>query len=240
MPLLTNTCPPCQRAGKQPEDIMNIDFTTILDAIDQYVFCKDKQGVYVYGNESFARIAGVHSKAAIIGKTDYDLPWKSQADLYRLNDQEVLDGKPLIRAEQMQPRADGTSSRIMITKVPYRSASGEIIGVLGNFFDCQQYLILETKGVFDKGKHRLYLEFVPEWLSAAEVRVCFYLIHGFSAARISEKIGSSISTVRFHIENIKNKMRCKNKNEITEVAMRTGIAWKIFSLQHVSDPSSEQ
>lgn len=219
---------------------MNVDFSVLLDTIDQYVFCKDRESVYVYANQAFADIAGVDSKEAIIGKTDHDLIWQKQADYFQFSDQEVLKGKSLIRAEENQERADNTTSRIMITKVPYRSNHGEIVGLLGNFIDCNEHLILEAKGVFDEDKSRLYLGYVPGWLSASEVRVCFYIIHGFSAARISKKIGTSVSTVRYHIENIKNKMQCKNKNDITEVAMRTGIAWKIFTLQHKSYPDDEK
>jgi len=218
---------------------MNIDIRRILDAIDQYVFCKDLHGTYIYANEPFAQIAGAGSAEKIIGKTDYDLVWKNQGDFYRASDLEVLSGKPIIREEHIQSRVNG-STRIMITKVPFYSDTGEIIGVLGNFFDCKNSLILEAKGVFDEEKHRLYLEFVPEWLSSAETRVCFYLIHGFQAQKIADKTGTSVSTVRFHIENIKNKMQCSNKSEIPEVAMRTGIAWKIMSLQHLNESTGEK
>lgn len=218
---------------------MNIDACSILDAIDQYVFCKDLSSTYIYANEPFALLAGAQSKEAIIGKTDFDLVWKQDAVDYQLCDQQVISGKPLIKTEKIQHRGSA-SARIMLTKIPLRGPDGNIIGVLGNFFDCQHRLILEATGKFDEEKHRLYLEFVPEWLSFTEVRVCFYLIHGFSAQRISEKTGTSISTVRYHIENIKNKMQCSNKSEIAEVAMRTGIAWKIFTLQHVNEAMSER
>jgi PAS domain S-box-containing protein len=206
----------------------------VLDRIDQFVFLKDTRGIYRYANEPFAKIAGLHSPADVVGKSDYDLSWCIDADLWSLGDSEVLAGKAIVRAEETYRNAGG-DLKIIITRAPYRKDDGEIIGVLGNFRDCTGQLILETSGTFDEDKHRLHLEFVPEWLSAAEVRICFYLIHGFSAPRISEKTGTSVSTVRFHIDNIKNKMHCKNKSEIVDITMRTGIAWKIFSLQHVED-----
>lgn len=209
----------------------------ILDSIDQYVYLKDKDSVYVYANEPFAKIAGFESRNDIIGKTDHDLIWKEQAKLIQKNDKGVLSGTPSIRSEETQTRKDG-SKRIIITKIPYRS-NNAIVGVLGNFFDCGDHLILETSGEFDQVKRRLYLKFVPEWLSATEVNVCFYLFHGFSAAQIAEKTGTSTNTVRFHIENIKTKMQCSSKNQITEKAMTTGIAWKIFTLFH-SDGLKEQ
>ncbi len=210
---------------------MKVDHAAILNAINQYVYVKDINGFYVYGNDSFAKISGLDSKQ-IVGKTDFDLAWSTQANDCRDDDNNVLSGNHLINVERYQTHETGMT-KILLNLVPYHSTSGEVVGVLGHFFDCNQHLILETTGIFDK--NRLYLEFVPEWLSTAEIRVCFYLIHGFSAARISEKTGTTTSTVRYHIDNIKNKMQCKNKNDITEVAMRTGIAWKIFSLQHQLD-----
>jgi PAS domain S-box-containing protein len=213
---------------------MDIDLIRVLDSVDQYIFCKNKMGVYTYVNEPFVGISGFRSREDVVGKTDREMAWKKQADHYESSDLDVLNGKSIIRQEQVQLREDGTA-RIMMTKKPYISNDGNVIGIVGSFFDCQDHLILEAKGDFCEEKKRLYLEFVPEWLSYAEIRICFYLIQGFSAPKIADKSGIAVSTVRYHIENIKNKLQCNNKSEIPEVAMRTGIAWKIMSLQHVSD-----
>lgn len=212
---------------------MNIDALRILDRIDQYVFLKDPQGIYRYVNEPLARIASV-TPAEMVGKTDRELSWRVDAERWAETDAQVLAGKSIIRAEETYHCLDG-EFKFLVTKIPYRTDDGEIVGILGNFFDCSGRLILETSGTFDEDKHRLHLEFVPDWLSASEVRVCFYLIQGFPVQRIAEKIGIAVGTVRFHIENIKTKMQCASKSDIVEVAMRTGIAWKIFSLQHVDD-----
>lgn len=218
---------------------MNIDTFRLLDTIDQYVYAKDKSGVYIYANEPFAQIAGCRTRDEIIGKTDLDLVWRNEAKEYAECDRRVLEGRPLVRDEQVQLRKNG-SSRIIITKKPYFSDDREIVGIVGNFFDTENALILETKGEFDQAKGRLYLGFTPEWLSFAEVRICFYLIHGFSAPKIAEKTGITTSTVRYHIDNIKNKMQCGNKSDIPAAAMKTGIAWKILSLQHVGDLDSQR
>ena len=212
---------------------MNTDTRLILDKIDQYVFLKDRNGIYRYANQPFAMIAGVDSPEGIVGKTDRELSW-TDAECWWVTDAHVLAGKSIVRMEEAY-RCSARDFKFLITKTPYRNEKGEIIGILGNFLDCSGRLILETKGKFDENKLRLHLEYVPEWLSAAEVRVCFYLIHGFSTRRIAEKTGTTESTIRFHIDNIKNKMQCTTKSEIVETAMRTGIAWKIMSLQHADD-----
>ena len=212
---------------------MEFDPGKVLNSIEQYVFCKDKLGVYTFANDPFSEIAGFNSGKEIIGKTDKELIWHEQADFYNSCDKSVLSGIPLLRDSQIQIRKEGPT-KIIITKKPYLSRNGDIIGIIGNFFDADNTLVLETTGDFDENKGRLYLGFTNEWLSLSEIRICFYLIHGFSAPKISSKTNLSVSTVRFHIENIKSKMQCSNKNEITEKAMKTKIAWKILSLQHIS------
>lgn len=218
---------------------MKIDIYRILDSIDQYVYCKDKAGVYVYGNEQFAHVAGLKHQKDLIGKSDRDLVWKNDFTDIEENDRTVLHGKTLSRYETIQTRKNGRV-KIVLTQKPFYSDNGEIVGTIGNFFDIENSLILRTKGRFDEKKKRLHLGYTPQWLSFAEVKICFYLIHGFSAPKISDKTGITVSTVRYHIENIKDKMQCTNKGDIPAVAMKTGIAWKILSLQHVGELDSEK
>ncbi len=207
---------------------MNIDATSILDSLDQHVFIKDEKGVYVYGNHSFSKIAGLKNKEDIIGKTDFDLAWKKQANDIRKIDQEILLGTPLIKGNENQIRNDGTI-QIMITRKPY-IVDKKIVGVLGSFFDCDNHLILETKGTYDKVKKRLHLEFVDDWLSVSEIRVSSHIINGFPSSKIGDKMGISENTVRFHIENIKRKTECSSKSEIVEKLIKKDVAWTIMSL----------
>lgn len=207
---------------------MNLDESKILDSLNQRVYVKNLNGIYVYVNHAFAELVGL-DPTNVIGKSDYDMPWSSDAETFLADEKMVLNGGKLINVERYQKRR-GFITKIMLSLTPYQSSDGSVCGVVGSFFDGGNHLIVETAGVYENKK--LHLGFVNEALSSAEIRVCFYLLHNFTADRIAEKIGLSLGTVRFHTENIKNKMRCKTKNEITEVAMRTGIAWKIFSLQH--------
>ncbi|PAX47624.1 PAS domain-containing protein, partial [Brunnivagina elsteri] len=48
----------------------------ILETIPQHVFWKDSNSVFLGCNRNLAKVAGLNSPEDIIGKTDYDLPWK--------------------------------------------------------------------------------------------------------------------------------------------------------------------
>ncbi len=69
-------------------------FENIIQNIPHYIFWKDRESRFLGCNENFAKAAGLKNRADIIGKTDYDLPWKkSQSDAYRKDDEEVIDGE---------------------------------------------------------------------------------------------------------------------------------------------------
>lgn len=217
---------------------MKIDPSQIIDSIDQYIFCKDAKGIYIYANPSFSSIAGIDHNDTIVGKTDYDLIWKEQADIIKEKDRKVLQGESILRRKEIQTRKNG-HSQIIISRQPYTlNGTENILGVIGNFFDVNEHLVLETKGEFDETKKRLHLGFTPESLSASEIRICFYLIQGFPPTRIAKKINITIGTVRYHINNIKEKMQC-NAKEVSEILMKEGIAWKILTLQHNMSDENE-
>ena len=63
----------------------------VMDNIPQAVFWKDKELTYLGTNQAFAEDAGFTSPQDLVGKTDFDMPWKEQAELYRADDQRVLE-----------------------------------------------------------------------------------------------------------------------------------------------------
>jgi len=109
----------------------------VLDNIPQLVFWKDRNSVYLGSNANFAAAAGVESPDAIIGKTDYDLPWKAtEAEKYRQDDREVMESrKPRLRFAETQLMADGKLAYVETSKIPLHDADGNVVGVLGTYED---------------------------------------------------------------------------------------------------------
>ena len=54
---------------------------TVLDTIPVRVFWKDRDLDYLGCNQSFALDAGVNSTGEIVGKNDFQMGWREQADL---------------------------------------------------------------------------------------------------------------------------------------------------------------
>uniref|UniRef100_A0A7C3ZLI6 histidine kinase n=1 Tax=Planktothricoides sp. SpSt-374 TaxID=2282167 RepID=A0A7C3ZLI6_9CYAN len=109
----------------------------ILDNIPQYIFWKDTNSVYQGCNRNFARIAGVSNPEDIIGKTDYDLPWKQEeAEGFRELDRRAMQAD---RAEyhilQSRLQANGKQAWMDVNKIPLHDGSGLVVGLLGTMED---------------------------------------------------------------------------------------------------------
>ena len=105
----------------------------ILDNIPLAVFWKDRDSVYLGCNRNFAGDAGQGAPENVVGKTDYDLPWKrEQSDFFRAMDRRVIETRaPLYHIIQYQIQADGKHYWVDTNKLPLLDADGEVVGVLG-------------------------------------------------------------------------------------------------------------
>ncbi len=108
----------------------------VLNTVTVRVFWKDLELHYLGCNEPFARDAGFTNPADLIGKTDFDMAWKEQADLYRADDRTVIDtGIPKIGYEEPQTSSNGNRIWLRTSKIPLQDPGGNIIGILGTYED---------------------------------------------------------------------------------------------------------
>lgn len=109
----------------------------VMNTLPEAIFWKDRNSVYLGCNQNFAEDAGVGSPQNIIGKTDYDLVWKTEeSDFFQECDRRVMLAN---RAEQgiVQPQhqGDGTKAWLETNKAPLHDANGKVIGILGTYQD---------------------------------------------------------------------------------------------------------
>lgn len=108
----------------------------VLDTVPVRVFWKDRQFQYLGCNLPFAHDANMEKPEQLIGKTDYDLVWHEQSDLYRTDDKHVIEtGVAKLGYEEMQTTPSGGLIWLRTSKVPLRDPEGNIIGVLGTYED---------------------------------------------------------------------------------------------------------
>lgn len=108
----------------------------ILNAIPVRVFWKDRDLGYLGCNAAFAHDAGLSSPHDLIGKSDYDMVWRDQADLYRADDRRVIEsGQSKLLIEEPQTTPEGKTITLLTSKIPLRGRDGEVNGVLGTYMD---------------------------------------------------------------------------------------------------------
>ena len=112
---------------------------TVLDSIPMRVFWKDKHLKYLGCNTAFAQDAGKQVPADVIGKDDFQMDWAAQADLYRADDQQVMDaGVPKLFYDEVQTTPQGQVIWLRTSKIPLKDQGGAVFGVLGVYEDISQ------------------------------------------------------------------------------------------------------
>ena len=108
----------------------------VLDTIPVRVFWKDRELRYLGCNVKFAHDAGLKSPRELIGKDDFQMSWKDEAELYRADDRAVMDsGVAKLGYKEQQQRPDGTVLQLKTSKVPLRDNDGNVFGVMGTYED---------------------------------------------------------------------------------------------------------
>ena len=74
----------------------------IIKYAPDMIYWKDKNSTHLGCNNQFAIAAGFRQSDDVIGKSDYDFPWKLRADKYIADDKEVIStGLPKLNIEDI-------------------------------------------------------------------------------------------------------------------------------------------
>lgn len=120
--------------NEQKEKIENerVFLETLINAIPDMVFVKDKNSVYVRCNDACASIFMGLPREEIKGHTDYDLFKKSRhAEYSTQKDRETMESGQLVKYEQCYHSVDGHQIMMETVKVPFRDMHGNTAGIIG-------------------------------------------------------------------------------------------------------------
>jgi PAS domain S-box-containing protein len=108
----------------------------IVDNIPRAIFWKDKDLRFMGCNRIFASIAGVSSHKELIGKNDFDMAWSARAEMYRKDDQEVMDQRlAKVDIEEKMVDSNGHDAWLLTSKVPIVDQNNDVVAILGMFED---------------------------------------------------------------------------------------------------------
>jgi PAS domain S-box-containing protein len=102
-------------------------------------FSKDINGVYTACNDAFARLVGMGLPEEVIGKNDYELSWREQANTLRENDQQVITSGQEKVFEEFVISTNGERMTYLATKRPLFDNTHTIVGLSGFLIDITKY-----------------------------------------------------------------------------------------------------
>jgi len=106
----------------------------IINLLPVRIFWKDKDLKLLGCNKAFARDAGKESPEELLGKSDYEMSWRDNAEKYRKDDRDVIDNKKMkLNFEEPQTTPSGEEIILSTSKVPLVDSDGNVIGVLGTY-----------------------------------------------------------------------------------------------------------
>lgn len=114
---------------------VSVALSEIIDLIPGHVYWKDKHGKYIGCNDRQAKSLGYSSNQDLIGKSDFEISPKKIAEKIRKNDLKIMNKLSTEQLEEKVINANGTESTMISHKIPLKSISGDILGVLGISFD---------------------------------------------------------------------------------------------------------
>lgn len=124
---------------KQAEEMLSASYDLLQSVVENTpvrVFWKDTELRYLGCNTAFARDAGMSRPEDLIGKDDFQMGWREQAELYRADDKRVMDSvMPNLGYEEPQTTPDGRTIWLRTSKVPLRGTDGKVFGMLGIYED---------------------------------------------------------------------------------------------------------
>jgi PAS domain S-box-containing protein len=105
----------------------------LLENLPQKIFHKDRNSVYVSCNDNYARDLKINPDQ-IIGKTDYDFYSKELAKKYRADDMRIMESGNTKTVDEKYIQ-DGKEMIVRTVKTPVKNERGNIVGILGIFWD---------------------------------------------------------------------------------------------------------
>ncbi|MGQ9698059.1 MAG: PAS domain S-box protein, partial [Armatimonadota bacterium] len=135
---------------------------TVIDALPLHIYVKDREGRFVMLNQATVSALNASSEAECIGKTDFDFFPTDEANLLHQEDQTIIErGIGLVDVEHHFTDREGRERWYWTSKVPVRSLSGEVVGIVGSNRDVTDLKLAELALRDSEQRYRKLVELSP-------------------------------------------------------------------------------
>ena len=196
----------------------------------------DTQHKVLMLNNVAVKLLGFKSLDHAIGKTSFDIPSKAAecAAQYFAQDEFVLKNEKNLQVLDISEYSDGSIHIWLTNKSLLRNEVGDKVGVFYYTHEINttavELLFKQLVGSLSSATSTTYWlneNNYSDLLSERQNECLFYLIRGKSCREIAAILALSPRTIETHVEEIKNKLGCKNKSEVIEKAIENGLLYSI-------------
>lgn len=192
-----------------PEQVSKLDLESFR-SFQAHLYWKDRQGKYLGCNDLLIADTGFNKQSDILGHTDFDICTEPSAASLRYNDLVVVENeKSITLFEKAIVRNNGPTFNVISHKVPLRSRSQKVIGIMGIS------LILDTLSHRSfKPNTKYHINNTAITFSTREAECLNETLNGYSAKEIATILGISPRTIEAHLDKIRQKLNCKSKLDL--------------------------
>ena len=181
-----------------PSPHLNLS-SQFLDRIPTPIYCKNTQGIYVQCNQAARQLANQN----IIGKTDFNLPWRDQAESFQSSDQLALQGQTITCLQTMTDYM-GKTRQFRTTKQPIYGPDQHIISILAVSLECTPEE--DSRHTQAPEKPLGGIAFTTQ-----ELEYINWMAKGKTADEIAMILNKSQRTVETHLNKTRRKTACQNQ-----------------------------
>lgn len=163
-------------------------FYSLIDIIDASIYWKNKKGVYLGCNKYMLKMAGLNNINEIIGKTDYDMPWKNYANKINEIDKLVLING-IYYGEENTTIKNNINKIFLTTKTQLLDNKNKIVGIIGASIDITDRKEKELLKI-EIEKQKVIIEEKKKFKTLIDQMS--QLINSFKLTNLNDKIGNQI------------------------------------------------
>lgn len=137
----------CAKKAEEANQTQLNFMCTLIDTIPTPIFFKDSACRYLGCNKAFEAYVGF-SQDKLLGKTPHELWPDELADIYRQQDQALLENPGTQVYETSVRYADGTIRDVVFNKATFNKSDGSVMGLVGVILDVTERKMAEEVVVF--------------------------------------------------------------------------------------------
>ena len=173
----------------------------LMDSTPDRIYFKDLDSRFVRNNVAQARLLGAASPDACVGKTDFDFFSREHAERARSDELEIIrTGQPIVGKEEHITLRDGSRAWVSTTKMPWRDATGRIVGTFGMTRDITATKVAEEKLTEERNLLRTIIDHLPSRIYVKDLESRYLLnnrahLDGLSLATQEQALGRTLREI---------------------------------------------